>query len=162
MESGGAHMSDVSTYKIKFGSAFSVDGFGFVGKGTITTDPQDMELAGRSGIPVLRPALFAIGLALTLVSGLMWSPLMFIAYFCLQRKSLRLPKSKVTEFTRDGCRITFQAPPGPGQNVRQCLFKTLDEDSARAIELSMQHPASGTQHPSPPSPLHSSTPNSQL
>lgn len=134
-------------YQVHFGSAFAIDGFGFVGKGELAIDGEEVQLSGRRHWSALaRVGVFlAIFLPLYIASradilGILLAYVAFavVHYACASRGSVELSTSQVTQVTRKGRRITFRAPLEPGGKLRRSLFHARTEQYALEIESALE------------------------
>lgn len=125
---------------IKFGSAFTIDQFGFVGKGKINIDYSNVTLSGKRhwstmarvgvflAITILPIILFGFGLGFLL-------SLVVIHYFCVSPALLKITLLDIREVKRSGKKITFLAPDkSKGNKTKKSLFYALTEEEAKEIE----------------------------
>ena len=89
-------------YNVSFGSAFTVDQFGFVRKGTVTIEPDTVVYAGNKSWSIL--AKLGIFLLITLLPlflfgfGLGFLPaLVVIYYFCASKGSLSIQRATISD-----------------------------------------------------------------
>jgi hypothetical protein len=129
-------------YEIRFGTAFSIDEFGFVRKGKISIDADTVELSGPKHWSAL--ARFAIFVAIAILPLILFGfaisfilALVIIHYFCASQGSLTFKKADLKEVVRKGRKITFKAPLEPNQQFKKSVFKAATESEAQAIEQSL-------------------------
>ncbi len=122
------------TYPIRYGSAWAVDGFGFVGKGTLDIDDSEIKLHGRMAV-VGRNIIDVVGIALVIWKGLIWLPLLLLRFaFVTNPKTVVLQKVDVREVSRKGRRITFLATVPNSKRLKRSRFRLDNEESAKSVE----------------------------
>ena len=130
-------------YKIRYGSAFAVDEFGFVRKGKINITEDIVELSGNKHWSVL--ARLGVFLAITILPAVLFGfglgillALVIIHYFCTSPGSVKFRRSHIKEVQRSGRKITFKAPIKEGGKFKKSLFKAATEEEARGIEEALR------------------------
>lgn len=129
-------------YQIKYGSAFAVDQFGFVGKGKINIGEETVELFGKKHWSVL--ARLGIFLAITVLPIVLFGfgigfllALVVIHYFCASPGSVKFNKHDLKEVKRWGRKITFKTSIEDVSKLKKSLFNATNEEDAKAIESSL-------------------------
>jgi hypothetical protein len=126
-------------YDVYFGSALAVDGFGFVGRGTITVTDKTLIFDGKKSWSAL--AKIGIFLLVTLVPLVLFGfglgfvlALVLIYYFCASKGNSSISRSSVHTIRRKGRTISFKAiNPDTGKEAR-AIFIARNEDEAERLE----------------------------
>lgn len=127
-----------TSFAVRFGSAFAIDEFGFVGKGSISILTDRVELAGSRSIS-LRPFFMVLSLVVFfLVHGIAGLVLALVSYFCLSDGVKPIPKTLIREVRRDGRKVSFRSKDKEDQKDKKCLFVCSDESQAKAVELCLR------------------------
>lgn len=124
-------------YQIKYGTAFAIDQFGFIGRGRVIIAEKEVELSGRkhwSGL--IRFGIFWVIAALFGGLGLLLA-FVVIHYFCASPASIVFRKESIREIKRLKNKITFLAFDKNGGKFKKGLFRAESEESAKAIENSL-------------------------
>ncbi|HEX4966333.1 MAG TPA: hypothetical protein VF173_36330 [Thermoanaerobaculia bacterium] len=134
-------------YNVAFGSSFSVDQFGFVGRGVVTTESDTVVFSGNKGWPW--PAKLGVFVALTVVLFSLlriailepFVALVLIHYFCTSKRSLSIQRASITNVQRDGRWIRFTGQHPESGKGKQTVFKVDTEQGAASLEatLSSRH-----------------------
>lgn len=129
-------------YQIKYGSAFAIDQFGFIGRGQVNIAEEAVQLSGKkhwsgltrfgifSAVTILPLALFGFGLSIFLAA-------IIIHYFCASSASIVFRKEDIKEIKRAKKKITFLAPDKNSGKLKKSLFNAENEEAAKAIEISL-------------------------
>ncbi len=130
---------DSVDYKIRFGSAFSIDQFGFVGQGKVGVEADKVVFSGRKHWSVLMRLL--IFLLITVVPfaligfTLVWFvALVVIHYFCTSSGTLTIEKSTITNIQRKGWMIRFKGQHPDSGKTKRTVFKVYSEEIAVKLE----------------------------
>jgi hypothetical protein len=130
-------------YNVSFGSAFAVDQFGFVRKGTVTTGGDTVVFAGKKSwstmaklgiflaITILPLVLFGFGLGFLLA-------LVVIHYLCASDGTISIAKSTITEVQRNGKQIKFKGQHPNSGKTKKTVFKVDTEENAQSLENEMK------------------------
>jgi hypothetical protein len=128
----------ITSFTVRFGTAFAVDQFGFIGSGTIKFEGEEVTISGQRhwstlartgvflGITVVPYLLLGVGVGLLLA-------LVVIHYFCASYDERRIEKSTISSVTHSKKKISFRSPNDAGKLVKS-LFRTRDVESASGIE----------------------------
>ena len=126
-------------YNVAFGSAFSVDQFGFVRKGQIKVDGDKIIYLGKKSwstiaklgvfflIAVLPIVLFRFGLGFFLA-------LVVIHYLCASDGNLSISKSSISDVERKGRHIKFKGEHPESGKIKKTVFKVDCEENAISLE----------------------------
>lgn len=129
-------------YQIKYGSAFAIDQFGFIGRGQVIIAEKEVELSGKKhwsgltrfgiffAITILPLVLFGFGLGFLLAA-------VIVHYFCASPASIIFRKENIKSIKRSKKKITFLAPDKNSGKLKKSLFNAENEESAKAIEASL-------------------------
>lgn len=136
-------------YGVTFGSSFSVDQFGFVRRGVITTEADTITFWGYKSWSWL--AKFGVFVLLTIVLLMMlrvgllepFIALVVIHYFCASRGSLSIQRSSIINVHREGRWMRFTGKHPESGKDRRTVFKVDTEQAAISLEseLSSSHNA---------------------
>lgn len=133
--------------KVAFGSSFSVDQFGFVGRGAVITEAETVIFWGKKSWPWL--AKLGAFIPITIVLFVLLSSsfllallapfiaLVIIHYFCVSRGNLEIPKSSITNVQRQGRWIRFTGQHPKSGEVKQTVFKADNEQCAAFLEYEL-------------------------
>jgi hypothetical protein len=156
-----------AVYPVHFGSAYGVDRFGFVGKGTISLEDGSVQLQGprlwpflpRLGIGLVAWLILAVcfgcaagwfpkdgGWLLNLLAimarmmsilGAPFLAMMLTHYYCLSPGAVSLLRKEIAQVTRRDRQITFTAPLD-GKGGVKSLFQASDVNTAAEIERQLR------------------------
>jgi hypothetical protein len=137
----------MKTYRIKFGTAFDVDGFGFVGTGKLSFTDIELLVEGPRHWSVFARVLVYLCIflpiaLLTIVSkggyGTMAASgigaLAAVHYACVSPGSVKWHCDQVQGVFRWGRNICFSAPAPDSGKLRKALIRASDQDAAAEIE----------------------------
>ncbi len=125
-------------YNVTFGSAFSVDQFGFVGKGAVLVEDSTVTFEGRkSWSAMIKLSVF---LAMTLLPlflfgfGLGWLlALVVIHYLCASKGALSIQRASIEEVELKGRQVKFKGLHPETGKIRKTVFKAESEQSASSL-----------------------------
>lgn len=130
-------------HNVVFGTAFAVDQFGFVGKGTVTFRGEYVDLSGRrswawwaklliflamTGIP-----LVLFGVALGLIPSLL-----VIYYAAASPATITLEHNKITDVVLKKKQVNYKAPDPASGKIKKGFLSAKTEDEALAIVNALQ------------------------
>ncbi|MEI6429199.1 MAG: hypothetical protein WCO45_12575 [Pseudanabaena sp. ELA607] len=132
--------SDQIEYPVSFGTAFSIDGFGFVGKGKIQIADDKVILLGKTRWPFI--AQLAIFIVLTVViPGIgFFIALIVVSLVCVSDGTLTIDKSTISSVKRTGRKIVFKGKDPKSNGNKQGVFQSVSEEQAAAIESNLVNP----------------------
>lgn len=127
--------------EIRFGTAFAIDGLGFIRRGTIELVGDQVVVSGpRHWSTLARVGLFVIFAMLTLiivgvVGALVLSLLVLtlIHYIAASRESLRFPCMDIAMPASTGEVVTMHARDPRSKEHVKCIFRAKDPDTAARL-----------------------------
>ncbi len=129
-------------YKVSFGSAFSIDQFGFVRKGEIAIKPDTVIYYGNKSWSLLGKAiafpfivlilyLFGIGIFFGLPA------LVILYYFGASKGSLSIKRESISDIKQVGKKITFKGIHPESGKIKKTIFKVNTEEKANNLILEL-------------------------
>ena len=133
-----------NSYKVYFGSALAVDGFGFVGRGTLTIAEKSIVFDGKKSWSV--GAKIGIFLLITLVPLLLFGiglgilPALLVVYYgCTSAGRMSITRDWIYDIRRKGRTISFRGiNPDTGKDVR-AIFLARDDGEAERLEINLPY-----------------------
>ncbi len=129
-------------YKVSFGTAFTIDQFGFVRKGEIAIEPNRVIYYGNKSWSLLGKAiafpfivlllyLFGIGLFFALPA------LVILYYYGASDGSLSIKKDTISDIKQAGKKITFKGIQPESGKIKKTIFKVDTEENANKLILEL-------------------------
>ena len=125
----GAALAPV-THQVKFGGAFSIDGFDFVRSGAVTVGDSGVRYEGNQK----RSILARTGLAIVLLPFGLIPAYYVVNYLWTTRSSLLFPARSLLGVVRKDCTIEFSAPHPLTGKPKVSHFKLADTREAMEVE----------------------------
>jgi len=127
----------VNTWDVYFGSAFAVDGYGFVGRGTVTFHERTVIFDGKKSWS--DGAKIGIFLTITIVPYLLFKvalgiipAFVVVYYFCASKGTSTISRRSIHDVKRKGRTITFRGiNPDSGKRVRAIFLAGNVEEGER-------------------------------
>lgn len=130
-------------YNVKFGSAYAMDQFGFMRKGTVTTGEDTIVFAGKKSWSTM--AKLGVFLAITILPWVLFRfgagflpALIVIHYLCTSDGSLSIQKSSITDIQRNGKQIKFKGQHPDSGKPKKTVFKADTEENAASLESELK------------------------
>jgi len=132
-----------SKYSVSFGTAFLVDQFGFIRKGTVTAERDNIVLEGKKSWPVI--AKVGVFLAITVLPMVLFKiglgfllALFIVHYLCCSQGSLSIQKSTIRKVQRNGRLIKFWGQYPGSHATKKSVFKVDTKWNAASLERELK------------------------
>lgn len=126
-------------FEITYGSAFAIDKWGFVGKGEMRIDENNITFSGRRAWPAWKKLLtgliifaiptllFKFGLAFVLPT------FVIVHYLCVSYDQVSVSRSSISELKHKGKKVTFIAQDSHSEKTQKSLFKVNSNEATQAL-----------------------------
>ena len=131
-------------YNVSFGSAFAVDQFGFVRKGTVSIESDSVVYTGNKNwsalaklgvfllITLLPLFLFGFGLGFLLA-------LVVIHYFCASKGSIVIKKASISDIEQKGKQVKFKGEYSESGKIKKTVFNVDTEENAANLVAELKN-----------------------